>query len=98
MILCGIIAIFGMSIGSAIFAVIQTEGHCVTGAGLCNPPACPIVINPCLAPQWPQHIAQNENEMIISLVAIAASLTIAMFAIRGHLKRKDFYVVRYRGG
>jgi hypothetical protein len=81
---------------STAFVVVNTEAHPVC-AGPCDylyP--CPTVIKPCLAPLWPA--VHDLNNMVIVLAIFTSFLIIAIFAIRRHLKRKDFYEVRYRGG
>ena len=99
MLVGSVIGIIAVAASSAIFMIINVEGHGVCTMGPCGPaPPCPSVIKQCLAPQWPEHIANNLNDVIILFSSMAIILLIATFVIRRHLQRKDFYVVRYPGG
>jgi len=82
---------------STAFVVVNTEAHPVCAGWSCDYLySCPTVIKPCLAPLWPA--VHDLNNMVIVLTIFTSFLIIATFAIRRHLKRKDFYEVRYRGG
>jgi hypothetical protein len=78
---------------SGALALVDTEGHGVCAGTGCPLQPCPRVIEPCLAPVFPD-LVKNGTDMAIALSGIIAALSVAFAAYRSYLKRKDFYVIR----
>jgi hypothetical protein len=86
------LAVFGLAFCSALIVLIETEAHgcCIT------PPCYPLtIIKECGIPRPVLHSLQDA---IIPLASLGVGMTLVLFVIRRYLQRKDFYVVKYRGG
>src|SRR2546426_9185005 len=87
----GFVAILTVSMGSAMLVIIETQAH--------SPPFNPCspltIIKEC---GIPKPVLRTFEETIMPMIGIVAALVLAIFAFRMHLRRKDFYEVRYRGG
>ena len=87
----GIVTVLTVSMGSAVLVIIETQGHSPP-FNLCEPLT---IIKDC---GISQPVLRTFEETIMSMIGIVAALVLAIFAFRMHLRRKDFYEVRYRGG